>query len=132
MISFVEKRKTLIAKLREKLNNKGSFKKSGKEPLSKSHFLEIELAHKISDVDNNITEFWFKPNKGIIIYRIVVEVGLFNDEIATQTNIIYNSNEWYLLVGYENVEKNLIWNFQLFGKENGSDKHFNLSVNYKT
>ena len=122
----------MTAKLKEKPSLKGSFKKSGKAPLNKSDFEDIKLTHKVNDLDNTITEFWFKPDKDIEICKVIISVGSFLDEITGEGNIIYNNSEWYLLAGYENVESNMLWNFRFFAKEKDSNKQLSLLINYKT
>jgi hypothetical protein len=71
----------------------------------------IDLIHKDSTEYEGVTEFWFKTNKDIKQIRVIINVSSFQDIISGDDTLTYKKNEWYLLVGYENVNFGRKWKF---------------------
>ena len=104
---------------------------SGGEMKSKiGNMINIDIVHQKSAEFKNMTEFWFKPNEDIIIFRVTVKTGLFKDEVAGYEKLVFEKDQWHQLAGYENVKNGQKWQFIISGLYIEKDIRFTKVCKY--
>jgi len=92
--------------------------------------LNIEITHKESTTHDNVTEFWFRPNKKINLIKVIVRIENDEDVIEGNKETEYSNNDWHLLVGYEDVRTGDNWTFTFIYSLTDRNEPLTLKINY--
>lgn len=92
--------------------------------------LEIDIVHQESTANGNITEFWFCPNADITINHIEIQSGSHKDEIIPDSKTIFEKDQWYQFVGFENVIYGQKWQFVFIGLITKIGRPFKRTASY--
>lgn len=99
-------------------------------PNNTSSSVTINVSHLESTQYTDVIEFYFKSSANITISKVDVAVQTFTDVLQGDSQIIYEKDQWSMLVGYQGVEVGQEWTFTFHGKDAATNKDFQVTTKY--